>query len=200
MLWLLRVAFEDPALQKDSINDGRITRFLWLCMSAHLSSTYPPTEEGRQPLSAGTPSYIHVTCQYATQDKVLQLGFSFTKISLSSPSFRPSLSTTLFLFLSLSLSPSLFSLTLFCRRLSVSVCKRKKKRSEVKKELWDFQMRMLFSFPLWQHVFSSCYLNSCSNKKERSESLKTARPTIFFSRNVGLLSKHALKKKHLLLS
>lgn len=113
-------------------------------MSAHLSSTYPPTEEGRQPLSAGTPSYIHVTCQYATQDKVLQLGFSFTKISLSSPSFRPSLSTTLFLFLSLSLSPSLFSLTLFCRRLSVSVCKRKKNVLKLKRNCETFRCGCYF--------------------------------------------------------
>lgn len=50
-------------------------------MSAHLSSAYPTTEEGCQFLSAGTPSYIHETCQYVTKDKVLQLGFSFTKIS-----------------------------------------------------------------------------------------------------------------------
>lgn len=50
-------------------------------MNDHLSSAYPTTEEGCQLLSAGSPSYIHVTCQYVTEDKMLQSGFSFTKTS-----------------------------------------------------------------------------------------------------------------------
>lgn len=41
----------------------------------------PRRRRGCQLLSAGTPSYIHVTCQYVIEDKVLQPGFSFTKIS-----------------------------------------------------------------------------------------------------------------------
>lgn len=75
-LW---VALCDPSLKQDSINVGRSASMLWLCISAHLSSAYPTTEEGCQLLSAGTLSYIHVTCQYVIEDKVLQLGFSTPK-------------------------------------------------------------------------------------------------------------------------
>lgn len=76
----LRVAHGDPPLkQRTPSTWAEAQRVLRLCMSAHLSSIYPTTEEGCQLLSAGTLSYIHVTCQYVTEDKVLQLGFSLPK-------------------------------------------------------------------------------------------------------------------------
>lgn len=54
---LLWVAFGDPPLKEDSINVGRITGVQWLCMSAHLSSVYPTTEDRCQLLSAGSFIY-----------------------------------------------------------------------------------------------------------------------------------------------